>query len=387
MRQISKAPTLIRLTSKAPNSSSVRSSKVPTSWICEPRRRLPWRMQPRRRLPSGARHLKGANLILPNLEGATFAGANINGADLSGANLPGAYLDGANLEGANLHGAHLDGAVLSGAKLEGANLEGADLSGANLEGSNLKNSRLAYTSLHNVTYAPASPPPDALSRRHRVVSQPSSSAHGKQSGLVQLRELLQRQGCGTSNAKPHSPLSITRRATRREWFPRRAFRRLAAVDFLRVDNWLGPIPSPSIGYHAWADGWNDGRLHPADCSSPYDYVLPTNTVSFRIWPTDRVEPPSKTRKGWQRTLASRTINRQTCPAVFAWAFHFSVLVRLPHRLAGPQCRHMDNEDTANRVRPSWSRLGPYYLRAPVTRQRLPRGDVGLDVLRAAFSVM
>jgi hypothetical protein len=159
-------------------------------------------------------HLSGANLSRANLSGANLSSANLSGANLSRANLlDGAILFRANLSGANLFGANLSGAALfetnlSGANLFGANLSGAELfeanlsdtnlvvanlSGARFESGSVAGAKLAYTKLTNASFAPASAPPDSYVAGIYGLSTVTFPA-GQETGLVQLRDLLQKAG-------------------------------------------------------------------------------------------------------------------------------------------------------------------------------------------------
>jgi hypothetical protein len=160
---------------------------------------------------SGA-HLTG-DLTGADLAGADLTRANLTGADLTRADLTGAKLGGAKLNNAKLFLAKLNGAYLSwhlaldgrifGANLTGADLTGADLAGAklmiaNLTGAILFNTlaagaRLAKTNLTKAYYAPASAPPDSYVAGIKGLSTVTFPAGGE-TGLVQLRDLLQKAG-------------------------------------------------------------------------------------------------------------------------------------------------------------------------------------------------
>ena len=124
---------------------------------------------------------------------ALLVRANLQGAYLWGADLQGAYLVDADLQGANLTVAKLQGANLGGANLQGADLWGADLQGADLRGVNVENARLAFANLDGAVYAPNSPPPDGYLAGIKGLAT-VTFPRGGQSGLVQLRELLQKVG-------------------------------------------------------------------------------------------------------------------------------------------------------------------------------------------------
>jgi hypothetical protein len=138
-------------------------------------------------------NLSNANLVGAELNNVNLSNANLSGANLSGAKLNNANLNKASLNNANLFRAELNNAILYEAELNNADLIGAELSGANLDETELKDAQLAGAQLARATYAPASPPPNpyvALIRGLETVSFP----RGDESGLVQLRELLQKAG-------------------------------------------------------------------------------------------------------------------------------------------------------------------------------------------------
>lgn len=148
-------------------------------------------------------NLSGAMLGEANLSGAILRGANLPGANLARANLSAARLGSANLSGAVLSRANLSGANLSGANLTGANLDGADLSEANLTNARFKGThfeeglvngaRLEYINLTEASYAPASAPPNSYVAGIKGLSTVTFPP-GQETGLVQLRDLLQKAG-------------------------------------------------------------------------------------------------------------------------------------------------------------------------------------------------
>jgi uncharacterized protein YjbI with pentapeptide repeats len=137
--------------------------------------------------------LNGADLLGAELNRANLSRAELNGADLLGAELNGTNLFKAELNGANLSSAKLNGADLSSAKLNGADLFNAELNGAKLDKVILADVRLDYTNLTNATYAPASPPPNSNVAGIQGLKTVTFS-EGNETGLVQLRELLQKAG-------------------------------------------------------------------------------------------------------------------------------------------------------------------------------------------------
>jgi hypothetical protein len=119
--------------------------------------------------------------------------ANLCKADLSRAELNDADLRGAELNKADLIGAELNKADLHWANLNKADLHWANLNDANLTGANLTETRLAFANLTGAIYAPASPPPNPYLEGIKGLST-VVFPEGSGSGLVQLRELLQKAG-------------------------------------------------------------------------------------------------------------------------------------------------------------------------------------------------
>jgi hypothetical protein len=137
---------------------------------------------------SGSLACFSACLGLLPLFRANLIGATLTSADLRGANLTKADLNKANLTKADLTKADLGGANLTKADLGEANLIKADLSRTILTEADL-----AFADLTGATYAPASPPPDPYLEGIKGLSTVSFPG-GRGSGLVQLRELLQKAG-------------------------------------------------------------------------------------------------------------------------------------------------------------------------------------------------
>jgi hypothetical protein len=99
----------------------------------------------------------------------------------------------ASLCNADLRVADLAKADLSYANLTEADLSGANLTEADLSFANLAEASLARANLTNAVYAPASPPPDPYLEGITGLST-VQFPEGSGSGLVQLRELLQKAG-------------------------------------------------------------------------------------------------------------------------------------------------------------------------------------------------
>jgi hypothetical protein len=148
--------------------------------------------------------LTNANLTRAQLNNANLIGVELDNADLTFAELNNAKLIGAKLNNANLRFAKLNNADLSLAKLNTADLRNANLNNAKLIGAELKNAELRETSLAGAVLAYA-----ILSEAHfaPVLPQPlnpyvagiqglqaAKFPIGREDGLVQLRELLQKSG-------------------------------------------------------------------------------------------------------------------------------------------------------------------------------------------------
>jgi hypothetical protein len=119
--------------------------------------------------------------------------ANLCNANLSGRKLSGVDLQSANLTRANLSGAVLTGADLSNAKLDEADLISADLAGAKLIGTSIKDALLAFANLSSATYAPRSQAPNPYVAGIEGLDSVTFPS-GREDGLVQLRDLLQKAG-------------------------------------------------------------------------------------------------------------------------------------------------------------------------------------------------
>jgi hypothetical protein len=180
-------------------------------------------------LEIGASDPRRANLCNADLRGfklnnANLSGAQLNGADFFTAELDHAYLRMAELNGAILRAAKLNKADLVSAKLNDADLSSATMNDADLYSAELNNASLYFADLRNVRlngavlkraklssvyltgallaavdlteaeYAPASAgPPDAFVEGI-IGLQTVVFPRGQESGLMQLRDLLQKAG-------------------------------------------------------------------------------------------------------------------------------------------------------------------------------------------------
>ena len=138
--------------------------------------------------------LKNAYLRMAELNGADLIGAKLNNADLADAKLNDANLSSAELNDAKLYSAELNNASLFFADLKNARLNGAVLKGAKLSSAYLTGASLAAVDLTGAVYAPASAgPPDAFVEGIMGL-QTVAFPRGQESGLMQLRDLLQKAG-------------------------------------------------------------------------------------------------------------------------------------------------------------------------------------------------
>jgi hypothetical protein len=158
--------------------------------------------------------LRSAQLQHADLPGAYLRDADLRFAQLQDANLALAYLQdaklrSAQLQNANLRSAQLRNANLRSAQLQNAELEAAMLNGADLNRANVEGARLSRANLTNAVYQPTSPPPDS----YVAGIEGLDTVRVKDiSGLVQLRELLQR--AGHRDLEREATYSIERAKTR-----------------------------------------------------------------------------------------------------------------------------------------------------------------------------
>jgi hypothetical protein len=138
--------------------------------------------------------LNNASLRMAELNDANLVGAKLNNADLVDAQLNDADLRSAELNNARLTEATLNNASLYFTELNNAKLNGAVLKKAKLSGAYLTGALLAAADLTGAEYAPASAgPPDAFVEGIMGL-QTVTFPRGQESGLMQLRELLQKAG-------------------------------------------------------------------------------------------------------------------------------------------------------------------------------------------------
>jgi hypothetical protein len=264
--------------------------------------------------------LCGADLKEAQLERADLGGANLEGADLRYARLGGADLGGANLSGADLRAAKLTNAKLYLADLEGADLGGADLDGALLNSALVTEASLAFVSLRGTTYAPASPPPQAYLEGIEGLATVTFPP-GRQSGLVQVRDLLQKTGLRDLERQATFAIEHTKAEHAR---------RLGTI-LERAGGWL------QLVFFEWTTGWG---LYPGRALvlllglmvlTGFVYMIPIAMVPYRfartsgvyrIRPAGRLEPGPGGAQLAQEAGAERL--SAGFPAALAWGLYFSM---------------------------------------------------------------
>ena len=261
-------------------------------------------------------YLRGADL-----RGASLILAQLTNADLTLAKFQGASFFQANLESASFVGAELREADFTLANLKNANLGRVSLQDAKLLGANLENTRLEFSDLNGVIYAPASPPPNTYLegiKGLKTVVFPS----GRQSGLVQLRKLLQNTGLREKERE------VTFAIERGKAFHAR--RSASLVE--QLSGWL------SMVLFEWTTAWG---LHPsrallilvglllgfsviyaAPIALPQMFASGQNGI-FRVWPRERLEPAD----AGIRIVEVARVERLTAGPLtaFPWALYFSAI--------------------------------------------------------------
>jgi len=291
-------------------------------------------------------------LTQAKLQKARLNKANLRDATLVQANLRGAALARTELVRSNLQRANLQEAFLWRTSLNEAKLRDANLRYSIIRQANVNDAELAYVSLEGAEYAPASRPPNAYLEGITGLSTVRFPPEG-QSGLVQLRDLLQRAGLR----------DLEREAT-------------FAIEYGKVRNTLTPSGPPfaektgftenvgawlRIVFFKWTTGWGlyPGRalllmlglmlflslLYAVPIAAP-PAVAPKKHGIFRVWPRDRLEhgklgitvaedimverlaveltvtkPPlaPKALPKWVIAVAYQVL------AAYAWALYFSLL--------------------------------------------------------------
>lgn len=282
-----------------------------------------WRQQGGLNDPSvpGRAVLCGADLSATWLKGADLGGANLRDASLRYARLESADLSGADLEGADLSAAMLKHAQLILTDLENADLGGADLEGALLISTIVTNAHFAYASLHEALYEPASPPPnghvEGIEGLASVILSP-----GKQSGIVQLRELL--RDAGLRDLEREATFAIERNKAQDARRLGKPFERLGGLLKLIFFEWTtgwGLYPERALVILL---GLMTGLtiVYTVPIAQP-PYQSRAQHGIYRIWPSGRLNPQSGATGIADRTRAERLT--ASWPAAIAWAFYFSML--------------------------------------------------------------
>lgn len=193
--------------------------------------------------------LNNAYLRMAELNGADLIGAKLNNADLVDAKLNGAVLRSAELNNANLGGALLNSADLYLVELNNARLNGAVLKRATLSRAYLTGALLAAVDLTGAEYAPASAgPPDAfvegIMGLETVVF-----PRGQESGLMQLRDLLQKAGLRELEREATFAIEYGRTNRRLASEFRRRRGRYLSNDGVRLDYRVRPVPRSRAQNH------------------------------------------------------------------------------------------------------------------------------------------
>jgi uncharacterized protein YjbI with pentapeptide repeats len=229
-------------------------------------------------------HLNGAEL-----NDAILQEAELNNAHLNGAELNRAKLQGAELNNAYLNAAKLDNAKLQSTKLNNASLNRAKLTNADLFGAELKDTLLALAELTEANYAPVSPPPNAYVAGI-IGLETVHFPEGREIGLIQLRELLQKAGLREEERQTTYAIESGRtRHALTAWrnnpgAATEGLFRLVAFD-LTTAYGLHPTRALKTLTVLWA------LLIPIYWWTIRDHLLwPTGLAGiYRIWPRDRIE--------------------------------------------------------------------------------------------------
>ena len=275
-------------------------------------------------------NLSGAMLVRAILSDASLRGANLAGAELQLASLQEANLAGANLSGANLSGVDASRASFTAANLSGANLTDANLSGTRLIETVIEDARFSRVDLSGSTYEPSSAPSaGSLTGLRGLVT--VHFDRGEESGLILLRNALQEAGL--------RPLERTATYTIERG------RTLYMITEPRgPGQWLGGLLR--LVFFEWTTGYG---LHPPRAlvvllsimaGMTVVYAIPVSVLPdpaghrpatrddvkggiYRIWPAERIVDDD----GGLQEAGSSRIEPLTArgPAVFGYAFHFSVL--------------------------------------------------------------
>jgi len=251
--------------------------------------------------------LNNTNLQVAKLNNANLWNAKLNNANMQVAKLNNANMQVAKLNNANLWNAELNNTDLQGAELNNVNLVESKLNNAKLLWAKLNNSKLlvtevkdanfAFASLGGSIYAPASPPPNPYLEGIEglsTVSFPEGSGEGSGSGLVQLRELLQKAGLRDLERQATYALESNRtwHAITGEWSnPIDRLEGAFKFLFFEVTTGYGLYPGRALRFivylgfvlilvYIWPIRFSPQRSAPAS--------RPSGSI-YRIWSADRVE--------------------------------------------------------------------------------------------------
>jgi uncharacterized protein YjbI with pentapeptide repeats len=291
-------------------------------------------------------NLDGARLIAAKLSNADLQGARLNrallgpnlrneagsvterrsGARLNGANLMSAQLSGADLRATDLREAILFRADLNGADLFFAILDNADLSEARLQRANLTEASVAGALLANADltraiYAPVSAAPDSFLGGIRGLETVSFPA-GMETGLVQLRELVQKAGLRELDRQ--AMYAIESNKTLNAFFASsnlgsalEAFFRWLAFD-LTTRYGLYPARALKIIVVLWL-------LFAVAyfCAIRFPAKGKTGAGIYQVWPSERIETDGVNASLSQSSSVAR-LQREPLPAL-GYAAYFSLL--------------------------------------------------------------
>jgi uncharacterized protein YjbI with pentapeptide repeats len=267
--------------------------------------------------------LNNAILDSAKLNNADLRGAKLNSASLFIAKLNEADLNGAELHKANLGGVELNKAKLGGADLNYANLERASLKGAQLDRTSVAGAVLANADLSNALYAPVSQPPDSyvagIKGLQTVIFPP-----GREDGLVQLRDLLQK--AGLRDLEREATFAIESGKTKHAIAEGRMNPAYAAEGVFRIAafDWttrygLHPARALLVIVALWV------LLIPVYAWSIWHRPRRSTGTSgiYRTWPKDRIEVRDGSPMLDNPARVERLHGRG--PAIVGWAAYFSLL--------------------------------------------------------------
>jgi hypothetical protein len=268
-------------------------------------------------------NLNGASLRIAELNGSLLVSANLNNANIVAAELNDANLNSAELNSADLGGAKLNNALLEASHLVNADLRGAQLRKATLEGVSVSGAKLADTDLTSATYNPTSAgPPDSFVAGIKGLATVTFPPGGE-SGLVQLRDLVQK--AGLRELEREATFAIEHGKTRHaiaRWAENPGNAVEGILRMIAFDWTTGYGMYPSYALKLIALAWL--ILIPV-----YFWPIrftPTRLTTggiFQIWPSDRIEA-----HGGRVSLSkSANVNRvqRGTPAALGHAAYFSLL--------------------------------------------------------------